>query len=142
MDIRTEIKEYINNHNIATLATCVNKLPHASTIEYANDGFILYFSTNPESQKAGNIRENRNVSLTIDEDYKDWTKIKGIQMDCIAEQIIDHEEIKRAMDIYVAKFPFVVNFPPSPNKMYKIVPKKVYSLDYEKGFGHRDVIEF
>jgi len=142
MDIRTKAEEYIKNHNIATIATCVNGKPHASTVEYASDGFILYFSTNPETQKAKNIRENKNVSLTIDEDYKDWTKIKGIQMEGIAEQITDPEEIKKALNIYVAKFPFVVNFPPSPNKMYKVVSKKVYFLYYEKGFSHRDTIEF
>ncbi len=142
MDVRKNAEEYISSHNIATLATCAKGLPHSSTVEYANDGFVLFFSTNPESQKAKNIKENRNVSLTIDEDYKDWTKIKGIQIDGIAEEITDEEEIKKAMDIYVTKFPFVVNFPPSPNRMYKIVPKKLYFLDYKKGFGHRDIIEF
>lgn len=142
MDVRKKAEEYIKSHNIATLATCVDGIPHASTIEYANDGFILYFSTNPESQKAQNIKKNKIVSLTIDEDYKDWTVIQGIQIEGIAEQVTDEEEIKKAMGVYMAKFPFVVNFPPSPNKMYKVVPKRLYFLDYKKGFGHRDVIEF
>ncbi len=118
MGIKTTAEEYVKNHNIAAIATCVNGTPYASTVEYASDGFVLYFSTNPETRKAKNIKENKNVSLTIDEDYKDWTKIKGIQMEGTAEQITDEEEIKRALNIYVMKFPFVVNFPPSPNKMY------------------------
>lgn len=40
MDVRKNAEEYISNHNIATLATCAKELPHTSTVEYANDGFI------------------------------------------------------------------------------------------------------
>lgn len=141
MSTRENALNYIQNHNIATLATSEKTIPHASTIEYASDGFTLYFSTNPETQKAENLRKNKQVSLTIDEDYKDWTKIKGIQMNGIAEEIQDQKEIKKALEFYVAKFPFVADFPPSPNKMYKIVPKQLYYLDYEKGFTHRELIE-
>ncbi len=141
MELNKTIETYLSTHNIATLSTCVENIPHASTVEYVNNGLVLYFSTNPETQKAKNMEKNNRVSLTIDEDYPDWTKIQGIQMDGIAEEIKDPSELKLASSLYLEKFPFVADFPPSNNKMYKVTPTKIYFLDYTKGFGHRDTIE-
>jgi uncharacterized protein YhbP (UPF0306 family) len=135
-----KVEDYLRQHNVGTLATCANGVPHASSIEYVSDGLNLYFSTNPQTQKAINIRANNLVSLTVDEDYPDWTTIKGIQMQGIAQEVTNPEELDRALEVYVAKFPFVKKFPPSPNRMYKITPSQIWLLDYEKGFGHRDRI--
>jgi uncharacterized protein YhbP (UPF0306 family) len=142
MGVKEMAAEHIKKHNIASIATCSNDVPYASTVEYASDGFVLYFSTNPNSQKAKNLANNSKVSLTINEDIKDWTKIKGIQLEGTAVQLASEEEVRKAKNIYVEKFPFVVHFPPSPNKMYKVVPKRIMYLDYEKGFGQREIIDF
>jgi len=72
-DVATElkqIKDFIANHEICVLATCANRQPRASTVNYVADGFTLYIITASASRKVANIRENPRVSVAIDDQGK------------------------------------------------------------------------
>jgi len=146
MDKKMEnfVLDIMRNHNILTLATLrKDGYPQATTVTYANDGLTIYFCTAPDSQKIKNIRDSNKVSLTIDKDYEDWNKIKGLSMAATAEIITNPDEIKKAMNCLVKKFPFIAEMPEpeEPLAAVKITPKIISILNYELGFGHTDLVE-
>ena len=146
MDKKMEnfVLDIMKNHNILTLATLrKDEYPQASTVTYANDGLTIYFSTAQDSQKVKNIKNCNKVSLTIDKDYEDWNKIKGLSMAATAELLTNPDEIKKAMNCLVKKFPFLAEMPEpkEPMAVVKITPKIISVLNYDLGFGHTDLVE-
>ncbi len=143
-EIKLKISTYLQNHRKITLAT-VNPQgnPVAHTVEYVPDGAAVYFATKKDTRKAQNIKQNGNVAYTVDEDYKDWMKIQGIQMEGTASVVTGDEEVNRVFGLYIERFPFVADFPPNPDLIFiKVEPRVAYFLDYEKGFAHRDHVTY
>ena len=146
MDKKMEnfVLDIMKNHNILTLATLrENEYPQANTVTYANDGLTIYSSTAQDSQKVKNIKNCNKVSLTIDKDYEDWNKVKGLSMAATAELLTNPDEIKKAMNCLVKKFPFLAEMPEpeEPMAVVKITPKIISVLNYDLGFGHTDLVE-
>lgn len=173
-ELKEIVLEYLSHHNTMTLATVHNNSPWTASLFYANDGFTFYFISNPNvCLHCQNIAANSCVAVTIDENYSlnsldDWRKVKGIQMEGIAEMLITEEEISQAVEVYVRKYPFVsvylrsiVSFPrvvsfletmakklklvpdfnaSSENKFYKVTPKKVWFVDNETSFEKRQEV--
>ena len=144
-EIKLKISEYLQNHRKMTLAT-VNTpgcKPVAHTVEYVPDGAIVYFATKKDTRKAQNIKQNGNVAYAVDEDYEDWMKIQGIQMEGTASVVTGDDEVNRVFGMYIERFPFVADFPPNPDLIFiRIEPQVAYFLDYEKGFTHRDRVTY
>ena len=148
MDKKMEnfVLDIIKNHNILTLATLrEDGYPQATTVTYINDDLTIYFITARDSQKVKNITSCNKVSLTIDKDYEDWKKVKGLSMAAAAEVLTNPDEIENAMNWFVKKFPFVADMPQPEDPMalavVKIRPKIISVLNYELGFGHTDLVE-
>ena len=150
-----------------TIATAKGESPWAAALFYANDGFTLYFLSDPESRHSKDITENSVVAVTVNEDYHDWRKIKGIQMEGKAELVVTEAEMIKAVTTYVEKYsftaaylklmsspfpriagyldrllsrlPFVPGLPTTfTARFYKITPTKVRFIDNEKNFGHHE----
>jgi len=119
--------------------------PQATTVSYANDGLVIYFGTNRNSQKARNIDYSPRVSLTINKSYVDWNHIRGLSMAAIAELLTQRDEIRQAMECITRRFPaagqWVGDTALAQVAFVKIVPKIISVLDYKQGFGHTDLIE-
>lgn len=129
-----------------TLATIrPDGYPQATTVSYANDGLAIYVGVGKESQKVHNIRHCNKVSLTVNMDYPDWNHIKGISMGALAEILDEPAEMTRAISCMAQRFPQVAEFAQSKEAaeivMLKITPKVISVLDYEKGFGHTDLVQ-
>jgi len=173
-ELKKEVLDYLKTHNTLTLATTRDNRPWAATLFYANDGFTLYFISAPEvCWHAKNIAENPRVSVTVDEDYPlqnpdDWRKVRGIQLEGIAEMLTSEEEIAKAVATYVSKYPFVsiylksiIHFPQvvsflekfarklpfvpdfkavSENKFYKVVTTRLWFVDNETSFERRQEV--
>lgn len=140
------ILNIINNAKDLTLATVrEDGYPQATTVSYANDGMTIYVGIGKDSQKANNIRHCNKVSLTINADYQDWNHIKGLSMAAIAEILEDPEEIKRGAACMIRRYPQVAELAQSPEAqnvvLLKITPQVISVLDYEKGFGHTDLVK-
>lgn len=140
--IKLKISEYLKKHKKMTLATVNSQNnPVAHTVEYVSEGADVYFATMKDTRKAMNIKQNANIAYTVDEDYKDWMKIQGVQMEGMASVVVEKDAINRIYGLYIEKFPFVVEFPQNPDLIFvKIEPLIAYFLDYEKGFTHRDKV--
>jgi general stress protein 26 len=143
-DVKKQIVDYLGSHNIMTLATVTSDgAPAARTLEYASDGATVYFATFNGSRKVADIKRNPRVAYTVDEDYKDWMTIQGVKIEGMATILSDPAAMGQAAQIFMAKYPFVANFPPNPDLIFiKIEPVTGYFLDYTKGFTHTDVVTF
>ncbi|MEE9185773.1 MAG: pyridoxamine 5'-phosphate oxidase family protein [Candidatus Binatia bacterium] len=147
-DLRQQILNYMEGHNTMTLGTCQEDVPWAATVFYASSGFHLYFFSDPESRHCQNLKANSKVAVTIQEDYRDWNKIKGIQLEGKVIEIDSLVEKGKAMAAYARKYPEVMKVFTDPEsgvfyraflkvKFYVVMPERVFYIDNEQGFGKR-----
>lgn len=146
MDKKTEefILDILQSHKLLTLATLrEDGYPQANSVSYANDGLTLYFVTDATASKVKNIAHSNKVSLTVDKEYEDWSKIRGVSMAATAEVITDPQEIEKAMGLLAQKFPLLLEMPEpeKPPAVIKITPSIISVLNYEIEFGHTDLVE-
>lgn len=146
--LRQQILDYIESHNTMTLATSANDVPWAATVFYASEEMRLYFFSAPESRHCENLTSNPRVAVTIQEDYKDWREIKGIQLEGKVALVDGVIEKAKAMAVYARKYPEVVRLFTDPAsgifykaflkvKFYCVVPERILYIDNSQGFGKR-----
>jgi uncharacterized protein YhbP (UPF0306 family) len=146
--LRSEALAYLRNHNVMTLATTGELELWAAAVFYVNDGFILYFLSAPTTRHSQNIALHPGIAATIQEDYQDWSTIKGIQLEGKATQISGAERA-RAIARYGLKFPIAGRLDRAPAEIvkamskiawYKVVPDRLYYIDNSCGLGYRGEI--
>jgi len=139
---------YLREHNVMTLATSGPQGLWAAAVFYVNDGFTLYFLSAPTSRHSLNVDAQPVVSATIQEDYRDWREIKGIQLEGEASRIEGAEQAA-AIARYGSKFPIVGNLAQAPAEIakamsriawYKVVPARLYFIDNSLDLGHREEV--
>ncbi len=120
----------------------------AAAVFYVNDGFTFYFLSAPSSRHCLNLSARSKVAATIQEDYEDWRKIQGVQLEGSAARIAGAEQ-RRATALYSRKFPVVADAKTAPPEIaasleraawFKIVPAKLLFIDNSLGLGHRDTV--
>jgi uncharacterized protein YhbP (UPF0306 family) len=147
-DLKQQVTDYLRSHNTMTLATASGDAPWAATVFFASDALKLYFFSAPESRHCQNLAANARVAVTVQEDYKDWRKIKGIQLEGRVELVDGVVEKAKAMAVYAVKYPDVIKLFTDPAsgifhkaflkvKFYRVVPEKLFFIDNEQGFGKR-----
>ncbi|MFZ2456868.1 MAG: pyridoxamine 5'-phosphate oxidase family protein [Candidatus Altiarchaeia archaeon] len=143
-DLKTEVSRFLNSMDYLNLATVSREWrPLVHTIAYASEGAVAYFSTDRRSRKMEHISENPYVAYTVDPDSREWTCMKGVQMQARASIVTDPSEQKKARDLLIAKFPMVASMPQDKNAvMVKLEPIECDYLDYSRGFGHSDRVKF
>jgi len=146
--LREKTLAYLSDRNVMTLATTGPQGLWAAAVFYVNDGFTLYFLSAPTSRHSLNIEAQPTVSAAIQEDYKDWREIKGIQLEGEARRIEGAEQAA-AIARYGLKFPIVGNLATAPAEIvkamsriawYKVTPTRLYFIDNSLGLGHRDEV--
>lgn len=147
MDKKMEqfVLDLINTHNIMTIATVrADGWPQATTVAYANDGLTIYFAADKDSQKLKNIASNKKVSLTVDRDYEDWSKIKGLSMAATAEILKTPADIEYGLGLLAKKFSTYADVlaPNDPGiAVVRVMPRIISALNYEIEFGHTDIVQ-
>ncbi|MGH7810261.1 MAG: pyridoxamine 5'-phosphate oxidase family protein [Candidatus Binatia bacterium] len=146
--LKEQVLDYLRNHNTMTLATCAGDAPWAATVFFASDELRLYFFSAPESRHAHNLALNSKVAVTIQEDYRDWRAIKGIQLEGRVYPVDGVMEKAKAMAVYAGKYPAVIKLFTDPAsgvfhkaflkvRFYCVAPEKVFFIDNTQGFGKR-----
>ena len=139
------VLQVIDGATDLTLATIrPDGFPQATTVSYAHDGMNLYVGIGKHSQKAGNVRANNKVSLTINLPYQDWRDIKGLSMSALAQIVEDDAGIATAKACLFKRFPQSAEWSDAPMAgemaFLKITPQVISMLDYSKGFGHTEQV--
>ena len=146
--LKQQVLSYLETHNTMTLGTCSGDVPWAATVFYASDDVRLYFFSVPDSRHCQNLAANPRVAVTVQEDYHDWQRIKGIQLEGTAILVDSIIEKAKAMAVYARKYPEVIKLFTNPAsgmfykaflkvKFYCVVPQRLFFIDNEQGFGKR-----
>jgi uncharacterized protein len=151
-DLQQQVRDYLHTHNTMTLATCAGDVPWAATVFYASEEWKLYFFSAPQSRHGQNLAVNSRVAVTIQEDYRGWRRIKGIQLEGKGLQVDSVLGKTKAMAVYARKYPEVIRLFTTPGsgvfyqaflkvKFYCIVPERIFYIDNEQGFGKRQELD-
>jgi hypothetical protein len=144
-----QVRSYLGEHNVMTLASHGDEGVWAAAVFYANDGFAIYFLSSPDSRHGRNLSSNARASAAVHADYSDWKEIKGVQMEGLVS-VLSGEEAEIARRVYGAKFPVVGKLEQAPASIvealakvrwYRLNPERLYFIDNSAGFGHRDEID-
>lgn len=137
---------YLQTHTVLSLATHGSAGVWAAAVFYVNDDITLYFLSAPHTRHSQNIAQNPQVAATIQENYSNWTDIKGIQLEGPCHLLAGTER-DHAITLYAQKFPIIGgDAPPQIAKAldkigwYKINPSRLYFIDNSKGLGHREEV--
>ena len=144
-DPRQLALDYLVQHQVMTLATIGPQGVWAAAVFYVNDGFALKFLSAAHTRHAQNLTAVPHIAATIQEDYRDWEQIQGIQLEGEVSLLTD---VSRETSIaqYRQKYPFLAQ---ADEKMqaalarvnwYILQPSKLYFIDNSLGLGHRDEI--
>jgi len=147
--LRRAIADYLAGHHVMTLATQGADGPWAAAVFYANDEDHLLFLSSPSSRHCRNLNQDPRCSATIHENYDDWRKIQGIQLEgyVIEPQGEEQRHVRR---LYTRKFPIAGELADAPAALvsalarvrcYVLLPKRMYFIDNRRGFGHREQID-
>ncbi len=143
--LKAFILDLLKSHNIMSLATVRSDgFPQATTVVYANDGLALYFACDLDSQKARNIARSGKVSLTINHDYEDWNQIRGLSIGGRARLLTRPADRRRAWKALAAKFPAMAEMTEDERAeaaLVRVDPRVISVIDYQRGFGHTDLVE-
>ena len=143
-DPKQQLINYLAAHHKTVLAT-VNDHgnPVAHTVEYVNRGATIYFMTFKDTRKVKHIANNPAVAYTVDEDYADWSKIQGVQMEGRASMITAPEEAQTVQGLFIEKFPFLAQMPQKEGMLlFKVEPEKAMYIDNLIEWGYRDYLQF
>ena len=153
-DLRAETSDYLSAHNTVSLATTGPDGLWATTVFYVSLDLTLYYLSEPKTRHVQNVLVNPELAATVNEDYRDWQQIKGVQMSAVCEEVTGKRELARALAAYVRKYPFVAQFL-SPGqllrgmkvgghaldvRLYRLRPTRMLYLDNERGFSNRQEV--
>jgi hypothetical protein len=147
-ELRERALDYLASHNVITLATHGAGGLWAAAVFYVNRDFRIYFLSSPKSRHSLDLTADPQVAAVIQEDYRDWPEIKGIQLEGAARRI-EGRQMEQAMAAYRAKYPLLRDLKDAPisiveafNRMawYELAPTRLYFIDNSQGFGHRDEV--
>lgn len=149
-DAAREALSLLASMHVCTLATCSDRGPHAASLLYAYDGFLLYWFSDPNSRHSQHIaaRGGARVTVTVAADYEDFEEIRGLQMAGIARRLTEPDAINAAMARLMSRYPFLKRFQKGPSALtdamskaavYSFRPDEVTLIDNTKGFGTKIV---
>ena len=135
---------YLAAHNVMTLATHGAEGLWAAAVFYVTDRFDFYFLSAGHTRHAKNIAANQMIAATVQEDYKDWPEIQGIQLSGIVT-LLSGEAREKAIALYLEKYPFVAQsaeLQPALRRVnwYRLRPNCLYMIDNRLKLGHRDLV--
>ena len=112
-EVKAEIERILGENRILTVATNRHDgYPQATIVAYANDGLVLYFFIDRQSQKATNIAHDPRVSIAIGKDNAHPLEIKALSMSASALLVEDETEMHHAARLLMQRYPEYRPMPP------------------------------
>jgi len=146
IEVQEDALHYLATHQVMTIATSGEEGVWAAAVFYVNDGFDFIFLSAAHTRHAQNFKVNPQVAATIQEDYKEWEAIQGIQLEGLVARLTGDEK-RAAITLYRQKYKFLNQ--PTPQieaafarvNWYRLRPTRLYFIDNRKGLGHRDEVD-
>ncbi|MYN06241.1 pyridoxamine 5'-phosphate oxidase family protein [Pseudoduganella aquatica] len=122
--------------------------PQATTLNYASRGLTLYAAIGLGSQKAHNIQEHKQVSLTISPPAQPGSEIQALSIGGLASFVKGEEHTVDVSARLLQRYPQfrhvlsgTQGHPWGGIVFLRIDPQVVSLLDYTKGFGHTELFK-
>ncbi len=96
-ELKKRIEDFLQNNCICTLATCSDNMPRSTIVRYRVEGLTVYVFTEGGG-KIKNLRQNRNISLTVCGEYSGIQSVESLQAWGTAE-IISPKDGERYVEI-------------------------------------------
>lgn len=123
--------------------------PQVNTVGFVSMEDNIYFETFRTCSKAKNIARDSRISLAIWPTYENVANGSGISLAGYAEEVTDEATAKECSRLLLEKMPELKDITyndgdpvfPDPNVIkFRIRPTVISILDFEKGFGHADLV--
>ena len=126
--LKIVIDEFLSSHNTCTVATCHLDSVRSTPIEYNYYNGFLYLLTEG-GEKFAKLLLNKNVSVSVYEDFNGMNNLKGMQITGHALLIDDNnQEFNSVLEFKGLNVEFIKSMPIKMN-MVKIVPDKIEFLN-------------
>ena len=157
-DGATEMTEELRQKMIEIISSCKDLAistiredgwPQNNTVGFVNMEDNIYVQTFTASSKAMNIARDPRVSIAIWPSYENVANTSAISMAAYAEKVTDEATSKKINRLFLVKMPELAETSyndgdpvfPNPNVTnYRLRPIVISILDFEKGFGHADLV--
>lgn len=145
---KEEIKSYINNTKLFTLATIDGEngeiYPALRVIgAFATDGFTIYFSTGKDSTKVRQIENNPNVVAFFQQEGQEISSFRNVTVIGKARLLQCEGAFNEALELIGNRNPRfkerIKNNGRDKVAIFKIKPETIKSLDYGRGHGAQAV---
>ncbi len=136
-------------HSVLTLATVYRGEPHAVSLMYANEGFTLYWLSDPRSRHSQALADTPRASITVAGHFADFREIEGLQFLGAARKVGDKSVGKHGLQLMADRYEFLQSFLSGPAKLvrsldlaavYRFEPDQLTLIDNTKGFGHKEIV--
>jgi general stress protein 26 len=129
-----KMKELVREKDFCVLATVSGNEPHCSLMAYTagDQGEELYLSTNRDTAKYRNIKENQHISLLIDTraDNLEYplTQGKALTVKGVCAEIEDQDKRERVRALFLKAHPAMKDFLANPEVVFLQVTVVSYQL--------------
>jgi uncharacterized protein YhbP (UPF0306 family) len=148
-ELHRRIEAFLAAHHVMSLATIGHEGPHAASLFYACDGFVLFWISDPASRHSRDVDAEPRVAATIAADFTSFAEICGLQIRGTARRV-EQSEGARYFALLEARYTFLKHSAEGPKKMhdayaqssiYRLDPKRIVLIDNTKRFGHKETLE-
>ncbi len=150
INLGQEIRSFLAEHHVMSLATFGATGAHAANLFYACDGLALVWVSEPDTQHSREIEADSRVAATVAPDYSDFAAIRGVQIAGVARRVMAADERLRHIALLEARYAFLRQLAAGPLKLreafartavYRLQPARIVLIDNTKGFGHKETLE-
>jgi len=140
----------LQTHTVFTLAIAYQGEPHAVSLMYANEGFTLYWVSDPRSRHSLALAESPRASITVAGHFTDFHDIEGLQGRGRVSKLGDKATGSPGLQLLADRYPFLQQFLSGPATLvrrldlaavYRFDPDELTLIDNAQGFGHKEAIE-
>lgn len=148
------VRQMLEAHNTATLATTSADGPWAATVFFASDADLnLYFVSDRRTRHGRDLAVRPEAAVAIHPDCGTWAEVRGLQITGRVE-LLDGPERATGLGYYLAKFHDVkalYEMPRSPDEqtiaerlkaasLYRLTPHWIRLVDNSRRFGFKEEI--
>jgi uncharacterized protein YhbP (UPF0306 family) len=148
--LRSEVLAFLAGHNVIHLGTVADGVPHVASLFYVNDGFTLYWVSDPATRHSRELAQSPRVAATIAPEYSSYKEIRGLQVVGRAARVEGLAGVTAGLFALAGKFSFFNEFVSGPVALverlgkatvYRFDIERIVFIDNTKGFGHKDVLD-
>jgi uncharacterized protein YhbP (UPF0306 family) len=150
-ELRDDIRQMLEAHGTATLATTGGEGPWAAAVFYASDADLnLYFVSDPGTRHGRDLAAGGVAAAAIHADCGAWAEVRGLQLHGRVE-VLEGAARAAPLALYLAKFEDVRRLVDRPDggeearigerlraaALYRLTPSWCRLIDNQRGFGFR-----